>query len=469
MASNFFSNAIRSIRKAFSSPREDDNTLYIGASSLNASDRDRFTYDRSETLELALKAWRENPLARRIVALTSQYVVGGGISISCQHPVLNKFLQDFWHHPLNNIPIKTYEWCDELTRSGNLFLLLTTDQAGMSYIRAIPAANIERIEHAPHDIEQPTLYYLKPSAQNLNPQPIPAFNYNSPLPLGEGRGEGILHYAINKPVGAQWGESDLAPLLKWLSRYANWLEDRARLNRYRTAFLYVVKGRYASEADRIRRQQFLNTNPPSPGSILVADESENWEIISPKLEAHEAAEDGLSLKKIICAGAGIPLHFLAEPESSTRTTAEAAGGPTFRHFEQRQNFFVWLLTDLCKAAISRRRAYDKRIPARPEFSITASDISSRDNVALGLAATHINSIAKDAYERQLISPAEYLRLIYKFSGETVDIQSILQDAAASSPPIILPSNPSPLPSERGLGVRALDPQTGDLKESIANP
>ena len=33
----------------------------------------------------ALEAWRVNPLARRIVGLTSQYVVGGGISFNCAH------------------------------------------------------------------------------------------------------------------------------------------------------------------------------------------------------------------------------------------------------------------------------------------------------------------------------------------------------------------------------------------------
>jgi len=35
----------------------------------------------------------------------------------------------------------------------------------------------------------------------------------------------ILHYAVNRPVGAKWGESDLGPLLKWLARYSSWLED----------------------------------------------------------------------------------------------------------------------------------------------------------------------------------------------------------------------------------------------------
>ena len=64
---------------------------------------------------------------------------------------------------------------------------------------------------------------------------------------------------------------------------------------------------------------------------------------------------------MICAGAGIPLHFLAEPEGSTRTTAEAAGGPTYRHFEQRQRFFLWVLNDLLKVVVARRALVDKRV------------------------------------------------------------------------------------------------------------
>jgi len=39
-------------------------------------------YDRETVIAQALEAWRVNPLARRIVGLISQYVVGGGISIS---------------------------------------------------------------------------------------------------------------------------------------------------------------------------------------------------------------------------------------------------------------------------------------------------------------------------------------------------------------------------------------------------
>jgi hypothetical protein len=62
-----------------------------------------------------------------------------------------------------------------------------------------------------------------------------------------GFGAVMLHYAINRPVGAVRGESDLAPLLRWLSRYAAWLEDRARLNRYRNSVYVCGEGRWQAK------------------------------------------------------------------------------------------------------------------------------------------------------------------------------------------------------------------------------
>ena len=119
---------------------------------------DRYTPDRDQLLRDALEAWRVNPLARRIVGLTSQYVVGGGITFSCAHAPTAAFLNTFWNHPLNRIPIRAYEWCDELTRTGNLFLLISTDASGMSYVRAAPASQVKAIHSRENDLDQETAY-----------------------------------------------------------------------------------------------------------------------------------------------------------------------------------------------------------------------------------------------------------------------------------------------------------------------
>jgi hypothetical protein len=298
---------------------ETDSVFTLGARMAFGQERDRPAADREEILREALEAWRVNPLARRMVGLTTQYVVGGGLQVSCEHPATHAFLEEWWNHRLNQLGMRVYEWCDELTRAGELFLLLSTDAAGMTYVRAVPAAAVEQVDCAENDVQQETGFHLRPSGDQVEGRVWPAYCAEHDFQQEDGGFTPVmLHYAVNRPVGAVHGESDLAPLLRWLSRYSAWLEDRARLNRYRNAFLFVVKGRWESELARKTRQDTLALTPPSPGSILVTDESESWEVLNPRLESSDANEDGLALKKMIAAGCGLPLHFLAEPEGSNR-------------------------------------------------------------------------------------------------------------------------------------------------------
>ncbi len=418
----------RRLGRARLSTAETDNTFAVLARPLDASPRDRYAADRREIQEQALEAWRLNPLARRIVGLTTQYVVGGGVEIECRQPAAAEFLQTFWQHPLNRMPVRIYEWCDELTRSGNLFILLATDAAGMSYVRAVPAGDVDQIEARPNDIEQPLAFHL-PAGLDGEPADIPAYSALEDARSPEGGFAVVmLHYVVNRPPGAQWGESDLAPILRWLSRYANWLEDRARLNHFRNAFMYVISGRYNSVADRIARQNTLAAHPPTAGSFLVTDESETWSILNPQLESADAGEDGLALKKMIASGAGVPLHFLAEPESATRTTAEAAGGPTYRHYEQRQRLFLWLLGDLLRAVLRRRSQVDPAVDPEAPLALRGADLSNRDNAALASAASQVMGVLTELRDRRLIDDAELLRQAYRFCGEVVDVDAMLRRA-----------------------------------------
>ena len=388
---------------------------------LTNTERERSAAERYDLMQQALSAWRINPLARRMVGLTSQYVVGGGFQLDCAHAPTLAFLQSFWKHPLNRMIVRCMEWCNELTLSGNLFLLLTTDAGGMSYVRAIPASQVEEIRTRTEDCEQPLQYIPRASFNTMDAAPWTAYDALDDMPQSDGTFRPVmLHYAVNRVVGSVWGESDLAPVLRWLARYANWLEDRARLNRYRTSFMYVVKGRYQNETERLARQRALNTQPPTPGSILVTGEGEEWDVLAPHLESQESGQDGLALKKMLAAGAGLPLHFLAEPESATRTTAEAAGGPTYRHYEQRQQYFSWMLSDVLHAVIHRAAWFDPALDVNADVIVRGADISARDNLALAQAAGQIIPVLNTLRDRELIDDEELLRLAYRFCGEKIE-------------------------------------------------
>lgn len=417
-----------------------DDSTYRGISNNNFP-RDRYPQDRDEILQDALDAWRDNALARRVIELTTEFVVGTGISVECEHEETHNFLQEWWDHYQNRMSQRIYEWCDELGRSGELFPILSTGPDGMTFVRAIPAADVLEVRTAVNDVEQEIEVVEKPrydanTASNIGSR---VWKVYDPLTDDVPDEFGIfptviLHFPINRPIGSVHGESDLAPVTKWLVRYAAWLEDRARLNRFRNMFLFYVKGKWASRPQRLERQAELNQNPPQPGSVLVGDESETWEVLSPKLESSDAATDGLAIKKMISAGSGNPLHFLAEPESSTRTTAEASGGPTFRRYEQRQKYFSFMIQTVANIARQRKANLSHHLSKTAEITIKTGDISGRDNVSLATSAGRIYDVFAALRDRALVDDAELMRLVYRFAGEVVDVEDMLRRGKAAGLP-----------------------------------
>jgi hypothetical protein len=394
--------------------RELDSNFYPG-SNMSSLYRDRYDYDRQTILSECLRAWRVNPIARHIVKLVSMFVVGEGIEIHSDHKATDKFLETWWRHPLNNIGRKCVSWCDEATRSGNLFFLCSIDQnTGMMFVRAVPADQVDKIISAPNDVDQELVYV--PVAQDATSWP--AYDRTNAQPFF------MLHYAYNQPVGVPWGEPDLAPMLPWIGRYSAWLEDRARLNRFRFSWLIVWKRRWENEAQKLAKQRELSSNPPPSGSWLLLDADETVEMPTPNLESGDAEKDGLSLKKMIAIGAGIPTHYLAEPESSTRTTAEAAGTPTFRGLEQTQQFYLDILSEIAQIAVANRKKFDNRVNPDSNIKGVGPDITERDNSTLALAVSRVYPAFAEIFDREGIDETELLRVVYRMAGEvqpTVDV------------------------------------------------
>jgi hypothetical protein len=160
----------------------------------------------------ALEAWRNNLPAKRIVDITGDYVVADGIRLDGPGPV-GRFLRRWWNHPENRMDLRLPDPVDELTRAGDLFASLHRNpQDGQSYLRLVPKDRINRIETAPNDWVTELAYEERTDAAGARSW-LAADHRDAPRQAAV-----MVHYAVNGPVGALLGESDLAPLLPWMRR-----------------------------------------------------------------------------------------------------------------------------------------------------------------------------------------------------------------------------------------------------------
>jgi len=238
-----------------------------------------------------------------------------------------------------------------------------------------------------------------------------------PSPLAAPESDQVmLHYAINRPVGCTRGEGDLVPILPWLRRYREWLEDRVRVNRYRNAFLWKVTLQGAGESELRRRRSEL-LRPPPPGSVIVTNEGEQWETVNAQVQAQEAESDGKALRLIVAAGAGVPLHFLAEGESATRATAAEMGDPTFRHYRQRQKFFCRMLEDLAMTVLRRAEQIGRvSLPADLRVTAEAGEVTQEDNLRLARATREMAQALSLMVERGWVDEETARQWAHRFAG-----------------------------------------------------
>lgn len=406
-------------------------------------------YDPARLSDLysdALEAWRKNPIAWRAIAITTDFVVGDQFRLTSPNHHLDQFLRLFWNHPKNRMSQRLDSMCDELSRAGDLFVLLFRNpEDGMSYIRYVTKDHLLRIETAPHDWETEWLYVEAAEEGTINERTW----YSPDHPEAAQQDAIMLHYAINRPIGALLGESDLTTMIPWLLRYSRMLEDRVRLNWAMRSFLWMV----TVPASKVLEKQEQYRTPPEAGSIIVKDESERWEPVTPLLHGADAAKDLQATRGMIDAGSGYPPHWRGDAGDISLATAQAMQGPTERHLRRRQIYFAWMLQDIVYHAYQRAAEIGRlrRLPTSNYdelFRTVTPEISRWDNQSLASSARDAAQAFYNLSAQLGQLPAEYGRLVLqtvmKFAGEPLTEEQLdrLIAELKANPPVLGEESPT---------------------------
>lgn len=450
---NWLSNGLHRIALAVSI-KIDDSPGWQRENGRSRHDRDAAESD--QLYEDVLTAWRKNPLAWRTVQITTDYVVGETIAISSPHKQLQAFIEAFWNHPQNRMANRLETMCEELTRGGDLFpILFLNKHNGMSYIRFLTKDQVADIETKATDWETETIIKQKPQSVDDNGR-----NWYTP---NHGRSRSTnaiaLHYSINRPLGGRFGESDLASIVPWLLRYSRMLEGRIRLHWAARAFLWFV----TVPTNKVKEKEEQYKAAPEAGSVIVKDEAETWDVMTPNLRGTDAEPDLVAVKRMIGTGTGFPPHWLGEPGDVNLSTAQAMQEPAERHLIRRQNYFVFILCDILYHAYQRASAISpETYPPITEtnynklFTAATPDISRADNERLAQASKEMTAVMQGLAQE---FPGSHklkrlmLQLVLKFAGEPQD-DEFLDEVMDEAQTII---NPEPQARQNGHHKRKTVP------------
>jgi hypothetical protein len=392
----------------------------------------------------SLTAWRKNPIAWRIINITTDYVVGDSISISSQNRAMRNFITQFWHHTKNQMDLRLESMCDELARAGDLFVLLfRNNEDGMSYIRFVTKDQITKIDTAANDWETELAYTERglagvPDKVWCSPDHPEAINQTAIM----------LHYAVNRPVGALLGESDLTTMIPWLQRYSRMLEDRVRLHWAIRSFMWIV----TVPTNKVREKIEQYRSAPDSGSVIVKDDSETWEPITPDIKGADSEPDLKAVRQMIDAGSGYPPHWRGEAADANLATATAMQAPTEKHLQRRQLYFVYMLEDILYHAYQRAEQVGaaRALPGTDYsqlFNVTTTDITKTDNAALALAANNLSQAFSNISKRfvELKAPTLWrtvINIIFKLTGEAIPetVMDQIVEEIGNQPPLTPPAS-----------------------------
>ncbi len=302
-----------------------------------------------------------NPLARRIVELTKDFVIGEGIDFRASDPQVQRILEDFWNDPANNMEMNIESFVRELAIFGEqLWYCAANPLNGKVRLGYIDPYWIDSVEYATlgglpgRAVSMPVAVLLKPSSEQPDSQRLRIATIDedpSSPTFGQFTGE-CFYFAINKARAAHRGISDLFALADWLDGYDQMLYSLMNQMDSLSRFIWDVT-LTGMTGEQIQDWLKDNGTPPRANSVRAHNEKVTWQAVSPNVQAADRSDGARLIKNMNLAGAGFPEHWFADGGNANRATALSQGEPTLKMLTSRQRQFRYMLQYLLRYVIDQ--------------------------------------------------------------------------------------------------------------------
>lgn len=333
-----------------------------------------YWFDYLDMHSKAFEAWTHNPVAKRIVKVITQFVLGKGVKLTVMRALqksqensenapsgqnLQKMAQqvaqvqqggqpqqqnkpDDWkaraqtildrHWAKNKLHIRGKKILRDLIIFGEQFPRYFDAPWGLK-LRQIDPSTVWEVVTDPDDCENefylhqqyPTRY------QWYVDLPVPTIKFIiRQVPAGL-----YYHMKINDTAGEVRGRSEIFAILGWLKRLKEYASDRVIRNKM--ANLFVLDVAVEGDAAAVQQMQQQFSTPPTPGSFFIHNKAAELNGVAAEVGASETQGDWEMLLTVIAMGAGISQEYLGMGQGAGGKAQALVGTePDIKTFEDYQ-------------------------------------------------------------------------------------------------------------------------------------
>lgn len=339
---------------------DSDEHLYRRAGGRGQTIRRLPDYILNRSRELSFRAWVMNSMARRVIGIIVDYLVGEGVSVDSPHDEVRRVLRRFWLDPVNNMPANLPKRATALYLFGEQHYPVTElEQTGHVRLSYCDPRDIVAVVLDPENAAFACGLVVRRTFGHQETMRLRIVGAEDEFLSNTGRevmreftdGK-AFSFRINCLPNSDRGQPELIAQLDWLDNYEEGLFDFADRVRMLQTFLVWLKVRGADE--KILRELEAKLDPASPNSVFATNDAvEELNLLTPDLRGGDKSAAWRLIKNHVLGSLGIPEHFFGEGDSANRATALEMGAPTLKNFTRKQNDLKEMLLGLCTYAVRR--------------------------------------------------------------------------------------------------------------------
>lgn len=288
---------------------------------------------RTRVISNTHAAYQRNPIAHRGVKYASNFTIGEGFDLVCKSHEVDELLQEFIDSPDNRIRQYERQVIEGFACDGENILRLFSE-GGKTVAVPMRPYELRYITTELGFFRRIESYHFVVQERQGDSPGGEYRTENLDIPASE-----ILFVPVNAMSYELRGKPELYLALPYLKAYNDWLENRARLNYWRSVLMWQAK--IATNVGSVISAWAARfSKPPTPGTVITTNDKVEILPLENRVAAGDAAEDGRQLKLMSAVALGIPEYMLSDGQNANLASSTNQELPALTTFSEYQRILI---------------------------------------------------------------------------------------------------------------------------------